>query len=315
MYSLIIPVYQNEKSIPDLMSACEALSFQLKQDTLEVVLVVDASRDDSFAVLSRALEVQKFSSQLILHARNLGSFAAIRTGLEYAKGDYFSVMAADMQDPIDVVLQFYKKLSADEADVVVGIRDSRSDPFFSKIFSELFWWLYRQIAQKEIPPGGVDLFGCNRAFRDRLLLLKETRSSLVGMIFWMGHRRSFVKYARLVRKHGKSAWSLRKKMNYFMDSVFAFTMIPIHVLTAVGLVGIGASTVLGTTVLAYKIFGKIDVPGYAALIVTIVFFGALNCFGIGIVGQYVARAYENTKGRPLSLVLETRSFSGAKAGT
>jgi len=173
----------------------------------------------------------------------------------------------------------------------------------------LFWWLYRRFVQPEVPPGGIDVFACNRAFRDHLLEMRETNTSLVGQIVWLGFRRKLIPYRRLPRRHGTSAWSFSRKLKYLLDSLFAFSDFPIRALTWAGAAGLAISIVLALIVLVAKITGAIDVPGYAATVLTIIFFAALNSFGLGIIGSYTWRAYENTKGRPQAAVLRAKSYA------
>ncbi len=309
--SIVIPVYRNAESIPDLIAALSAVSQQAERDfqcRAEVVFVVDGSPDNSYALLAAALPHAPFDAQLLLHSRNFGSFAAIRTGLEAARGDYFGVIAADLQEPPELVLQFLQKLRGDDYDVVVGCRENRQDPLFSRLASDTFWKLYRKFVVPDIPEKGVDVFGCNRKFRDHLLRLDEANSSLVGLIFWLGFRRAEVRYERRARQHGKSAWTFKKKLKYLFDSVFSFTDLPIRLLTVFGMLGIAASVLLGITVTAARIFGHIAVPGYAATVLTVIFFGGLNSLGLGIVGAYAWRAFENTKNRPLAVVMAKQTF-------
>jgi glycosyltransferase involved in cell wall biosynthesis len=311
-YSLVIPVYRNEASIPELVAAVRGMSDTLG-GALEAVFVVDGSPDRSWLALSQALPASGLDAQLLLLSRNFGSFAAIRTGLEAARGDCFAVMAADLQEPPELVLQAFREVAGGELDVVIGTRESRDDPLGSRIASGIFWGLYRRFVLPEMPPGGVDVFACNRAFRDHLLELRESHSSLISMLFWLGFRRKAIGYRRAARKHGKSAWTLRKKFRYLSDSIFAFTDLPNRVLIWIGGLGVAVSVVLGLATIAARMLGVIDVPGYAATILVIVFFAALNLFGLGVVGSYAWRAYENSKMRPLSIVQSRRAF--APAGT
>lgn len=305
MLSLIIPVYKNEEGLPALFKALEELHAKCTKDLaddLEVVFIVDGSPDRSYEILKNSLPLFSFNSQLALHSRNFGSFAAIRTGLELSQGDLFAVMAADLQEPPTLILEFFSELKKGSADIVVGQRSSRQDPFLSSIGSTIFWSLYRRYVIQDIPKGGVDIFGCNKIFRKHLLGLKESHSSLVGLIYWLGFKRLEVPYERLPRIHGKSAWSFRKKLTYMLDSLFAFTDLPIRILISIGTLGILISVSLAIIVLLLRTFNYIDVPGYSATILTITFFGGLNSLGIGIVGNYTWRAYENSKQRPLSVV-------------
>jgi glycosyltransferase involved in cell wall biosynthesis len=307
LLTLVIPVYRNEGSIPQLLAAITQLRGTIAGD-FETVFVVDGSPDRCYELLRDALPQQAFKSQLILLSRNFGAFMAIRTGLQHGRGDRFAVMAADLQEPPELVAKMNDILLAGDTDVVVGVREGRDDPFFSRMASQIFWGMYRRYVVKEIPPGGVDVFGCNRTFRDSLLTLEERHSSLISQIFWLGFRRQVVGYTRAEREHGKSAWTLRKKVNYLMDSVFSFTDLPIRLLIRAGAGGAALSAVFALIVFIARLQGAIGVPGYAMTILTIVFLGSLNLLGLGIVGSYAWRTYENTKNRPLSIPMRAENF-------
>jgi polyisoprenyl-phosphate glycosyltransferase len=300
-HSIIIPVYKNESSIIRLLDELELMNQSIGRE-MEVIFVVDGSPDKSFELLKNAINTTSFSVQLIAHSRNFGSFAAIRTGLIAARGDYFGVMSADLQEPPELLLTFFKSLSNDECDVAIGTRNSRNDPFLSRLASSIFWNLYRRIVVQDMPEGGVDVFGCNSQFRNELIKLEESRSSLIALIFWLGFRRKFIGYERLQRKDGVSAWTLKKKLDYMFDSISAFTDYPIRMLIKVGMTGFILATLIGVFILFAKLAGAIVVPGYAATMIVVLMFGALNLLGLGLVGNYAWRAYENSKRRPLSVV-------------
>lgn len=311
-YSIVIPVYKNQENIPRLLTTLAGLHEKLAGE-LECVFVVDGSPDQSYAILKEKLAAAPFPSQLLAHSRNFGSFPAIRSGLQAARGSYLAVMAADLQEPPELILAFFQALAADECDVAIGARNGRNDPWFSRQASSLFWGLYRRVVVRDMPEGGVDIFGCNRAFRDQLLRLEESRSSLVALVFWLGFRRKFINYERRVRLEGKSAWSFVKKLEYMMDSIFAFTDLPIRLLTRVGIIGCLSSLILGAVVVVARVTGAVTVPGYAATMLVVLFFGTLNLFGLGLVGTYAWRSYENSKRRPLAVVSLTHSFPGLSA--
>jgi glycosyltransferase involved in cell wall biosynthesis len=311
LLTLVIPVFKNEGSLSDLLISIDGLNSKLLGD-FEAVFVIDGSPDRCYEILREQLPKQLFESKLVLLSRNFGSFQAIRVGLEAGKGDRFAVMAADLQEPPELVLEMNKQLLTDQYDVVLGVRQGRDDPFLSRLAATLFWNLYRRYVVPEIPEGGVDVFGCNKAFRDTLLTLEERHSSLIAQIFWLGYRRKTIAYTRLKREHGVSAWTLSKKMSYMMDSIFAFTDLPIRLLTRLG----GITTVLagcfGIAVAIARLLGLITVSGYAMTINVIVFLGAANLLGLGIVGSYAWRTYENTKARPLAIPMRTENFNNEK---
>ncbi len=275
MYSVIIPVYKNEEFIPSLISEFSRIAnliserFKLKT---EFIFVVDGSPDKSYELLREALPKAPFPSQLVLHARNFGSLAAIRTGLQAGRGNFFGIIAADLQEPL-----------------VVGRREGRKDPAASRISANMFWGLYRTFVSPEIPPGGVDIFGCSRQVRDELLRLEESHSSLVGLLFWVGFRRQEAPYWRRARIYGKSAWTFRKKLTYLLDCVFGCTDLPIWLLAVCGVLGLILGVGYGALVVVLRLLGGIDIPGSAATMIAIFFFGSLNTLGIAIVGAYACK--------------------------
>lgn len=308
--SLIIPVYRNEESIADLLRSLDFIWSNLDV-ALEVVFVVDGSPDQSYQRLMESVPGHRFHAKVLLLSRNFGSFAAIREGLIHAQGQYFAVMAADLQEPPELAVEFFRVLREESVDVVVGTRSSRKDPWLDRLASRAFWGAYRTLVQPELPRGGIDVFACNRAFRDQLVRLNEGNSSLVGQVIWLGFRRKEVPYERRERQHGRSAWTISRKLKYLMDSIFSFSDFPIRLLFAGGALGLVVSVGAAILVSAARLLGWIQVPGYAATVLIVLFFAALNLLGFGILGGYVWRAFENTKQRPSAVVLMSHEFEGS----
>ncbi len=296
--SLVIPVYRNAAMIDALVTAVAGIADQV-EGGFEAVFVVDGSPDDSHDRLVAGLADAPFASRVISHARNFGSFAAIRTGMTAAHGRFIAVMAADLQEPPGLVVEFFRRLAAGDVDVVAGERASRDDRGDGA--SRLYWRLYRRFVMPEMPADGVDVFGCTAQVRDVICALEDQHTSLVAQLFWVGFRRELVPYDRLARE-GESGWTLRRKLRYLSDSVFAFTDLPIRILWMVGVLGLALGTALGVAVAVLRLAGIIAVPGYAPTILVVIFFSGLNCVGLGIIGSYVYRAYETVKGRPGAIV-------------
>lgn len=301
-YSIVVPIYRNEANIPALITALEGLYCSLAGD-LEVVFVVDGSPDQSGARLIEAKYA--FASIIVFHSRNFGAFTAIRTGMEYASGNYIAAMAADLQEPPELILKFFQILAADTADVVFGQRIGRHDPLGRRLLSQSFWAFYRRFVLPEMPRGGVDIFGCNRQVLEAILQISEPNSSLIAQLFWVGFRRQFVHYRRREREHGKSAWSFARRFRYMMDSIFSFSDLPILLVLWLGLGGCVISLAFGIFTAVARALGYIQVPGYASLAILIAFFASLLLAVQGILGCYLWRALENTKHRPLRLVSRT----------
>lgn len=306
-HSLVIPVYRNEDNVADLLVALAGLARSVSG--FEAVLVVDGSPDRSADLLAAGLADAPYAWQLVELSRNFGSFAAIRQGLAMARGEYVAVMAADLQEPPELVERFFATLDADEADLVVAVRAARADPPLTTLTSRLYWGLYRRLVMPEMPAGGVDVFACNRAFRGALLGLEERNSFLIGQLFWLGFRRLEVPYERRARMAGVSAWKFRRRLRYMLDSVFAFSDLPISVLLWLGALGAGVSIIASSIVIAAWALGTVEVRGYVPVMLAVMFFGSLMVLGQGILGCYIWRVADNTKKRPLSVVLSHRSSS------
>lgn len=297
MISIVIPVYQSEAGLDRLLLELSALYKALPQ-AMEVVFVVDGSRDRSLEILQHKLPASPFRWQLISLSRNFGAWSAISAGMNRAKGAYCAVMAADLQEPPELIIRFLEVLAAGRADIVIGRRDGRSDPWFSKLCSGLYWAAYRRFVVKDIPPGGMDVFAVTREVRDVLAGLHEASSYFIALLFWVGFRREFVEYSRALRLDGKSAWSFSKKLRLAVNGIFNFSDLPLQLLTFFGGLGMSVSFIWGAVVLAAKFLGKVPVPGYTAIILAIGFFGGLTSMGLGILGQYVWLVLQNVRNRP-----------------
>lgn len=301
MLSLVIPVYNNEENLPRLFEELERFAARLA-DELEVIFVVDGATDRSLERLQHRLPSWPVRTQLIELSRNFGSFAAISAGLTHAQGDYLAVLAADLQEPPELILEFHRLLSAGEADVVLGHRTRRADPWWSRVLSGTFWGLYRRFVVRDMPRGGVDIFGCTRAVRDRLVELKEANTNLVALVLWLGFRRVFVPYERRARTEGRSGWTFGRRLRYAIDSIFSFTDLPIRALLVLGALGTAFALTAGVVVFAMWTAGRIPVLGYTPLMLVMTFFGGITALGLGIVGQYLWLTLQNARSRPNFIV-------------
>jgi acetyltransferase-like isoleucine patch superfamily enzyme len=187
-------------------------------------------------------------------------------GLETGQGPYYAVLAADLQEPPELIVSFFRTLESEPFDVTIGTRETRGDPLMQTVLANLFWKLYRRFVQPEVPLGGVDVFGCNLAVRDALLRLRESNSTLIGLLFWLGFRRKSIPYARRPRAVGRSAWTFRRKLRYLMDSCFSLTDLPVAVIMAIGLIGTVTSALLSAVVFIAWLADMIQVPGYTPVI-------------------------------------------------
>ena len=310
-YSVVVPVYGNEGTLGALIARLGEVASRL-DGPMEAVFVVDGSPDGSLLVLRRLLPDAPLRSRLVAHSRNFGSFAAIRTGMAAARGEYLGVMAADLQEPPELMEAFFAHLRDGSADIAVGRREARADPAVTSLASRVFWGVYRRTINPAIPRGGVDVFACTREVAGELLRLDEAHSSLVGLLYWVGFRRVEVPYERAPRSVGKSGWTFHKRVRYLLDSVFSFTDIPISLLSTVGMLGGLLTTVAAVIVFVGWATGRIVNPGYTPLMLVMLFSTFTILSGLGIVGSYVWRTFENSKGRPVSIPMSIEEYDGVR---
>jgi glycosyltransferase involved in cell wall biosynthesis len=308
-YSIVVPVYRNEPTLPDLLRQLAAAYADGSGD-FECVFVIDGSPDNSYPLLKTRLPSMPFPSQLICLSRNFGSFAAIRAGFAHARGDSVAVLAADLQQPVASVRQLVDLLDGG-ADIAIGQRASRSDPWLSRMASRLFWRVYRKFVQPDMPAGGVDSFACTRQVTDILVGLPEANSTLVGLLFWVGFRREFVSYPRQARTSGRSGWTFARKVRYAFDTVFAFSDLPITAMLIAGAIGLAGAVLAAIAVLAASISGGLDVTSDTVLMLAVLFSLSTTVLALGILGGYVWRIFENTKGRPVNLVRSVEQVAPA----
>ena len=199
-------------------------------------------------------------------------------------------------------------------DIAVGVRAARDDPASSASASRFFWWLYRRLVQPEIPPGGVDVFACTRAVARHLASLEESHTSLVGLLYWLGYRRVEVPYTRpaaTLREERAGAFAKAAPLSPGQHLlVHGPADHPDH---RVGVIGVLASFSYAVVVFVFWVTGRIDVPGYTPLMLSILFMTSAILIGLGVVGSYVWRTYENSKRRPTSVVMSHEEFGSSRS--
>jgi glycosyltransferase involved in cell wall biosynthesis len=311
--SVIVPVYRNEATLPAVVDRFADLARELHAP-VEVVFVVDGSPDASAVVLQRLLfEGGPFSSQLIVLSRNFGSFSAIRAGLAAAEGEIVAIQTADLQEPPHLLVDFYNALAGGEHDVALGVRTHRADPAGSRMAALLFWRMYHRFIQPEMPVRGIDVFACTRQVASELIRMQESHTSLVGLLLWTGFRRVEVPYDRVQRTEGRSGWSMRRRVRYLLDSVFSFTNLPVDIITMIGVVGVAGSVITSLVVLIAWLANAVEVAGYTPLMLAVALSSSAILLSLGIIGSYIWRTYENTKGRPPTIPMSHERFDARSA--
>ena len=318
-YSVVVPVYDNEPTIPPQSSSGSA-HLRLGSTTRSKWSSWSTVRRTALSPLLRRLLEElrpRFEAQLIALSRNFGSFSAIRAGLAAAEGDFVAIMAADLQEPIELVRDFFAALSGGECDVAVGVRASRSDPpqpDDARIARVLEAGPPQPRAARAAERGRrcVCLHAPGSEPPDsppRSPTQQPHRPPL-----WVGFRRIEVPYERRQRTEGKSGWRLRRKLRYLFDSLFSFTDIPIMAITRDRTDRRGGQRgrrPRGIRGVARRRDSK--VAGYTPLMLAIVFTASSILVSLGVIGSFVWRTYENTKGRPGAIPMTHEHFGGDEA--
>jgi polyisoprenyl-phosphate glycosyltransferase len=306
-YSVVVSVYRNAPTLPAVVEQLGNLAREL-DGPLEVIFVIDGSPDRSVSILRELLPSAPFSSQLIALSRNFGAESAMKFGVGASGGEFVANLAADLQEPISLIRDIFAALATGEYDIAVGVREKRLDPLAQTLNARIFWGFYRRVVMREIPEGGVSVFGCTRQVADEFIALEESHSNPVGLLYWLGFRRIEIPYIRGARLEGKSAWTFGMKVRSLMNSIYSFTDLPVTVITVVGAVGVVVSFGLGVSILIAAVAGHISVRGYASLMLVLIAIGSSVLLSLGVIGSYVWRTYENTKQRPSAIPMSRETF-------
>jgi dolichol-phosphate mannosyltransferase len=300
LVSVVIPVYFNEESLPILYERLAEVAKDIKRASFEFIFVDDGSGDRSFEILE---ELSKRDShvKIVKLSRNFGSFVACLAGLSYARGDCAAIIAADLQDPPELLKQFYEKWEKGSK-VVCAVRESRKENPVKVFLANIYYRLMKFIALKDMPKGGFDFVLIDRKVIDVLVHVKEKNTTLMGQILWTGFSMDVVYYCKEERKHGKSKWSLSKKIKYFIDSFLAFSYFPIRIISMSGIFIALLAFLYGIYAIIKKILFGVDVPGFTTLIVVILFTSGTQMIMLGVVGEYLWRNLEETRKRPIFIV-------------
>ena len=304
--SIIIPVYFNEASLPETYSEIKKITdANTAKFDYEIILVDDGSKDNSFKIMCGLAEKDS-KIRLVKLSKNNGSYLAILAGLSYATGDAYTFIAADLQDPPDLIPQMYDKWAeGNKKDIIFSVRSSREDPLTSRIYSYFFYKLFRAFVLPEYPEKGYDCFFINKEQRDMIVKMDEKNSHLMAQIVWLGYTQHYIYYHRQKRKHGKSRWTFFKKFKLAFDTFFGFSGRPLRIASLLGM----SVSLLGFLLSLYIIIRKIvsDAPvfGIPSSMVTILVTGGLILLSIGIVGEYLWRTFDESRKRPTYIVETT----------
>lgn len=295
LLSVVIPVHNEQANLAELYGRLvETARNMATEADLEFVFVDDGSTDSSLAVL-RELSVKDARVVVVQLTRNWGSHPALKAGLQVSRGDCCAAISADLQDPPEMLGEFYRAYRQG-FEVVWGTRASRQDPFLKTLWAKGFYSVFRRLALPNLPPGGVDTFLISRRVRDELLALSERNNLPYYLILWLGYPYAVVPYHRAARKAGVSKWSFRRRLKSAFDALIAFSAAPLHWLSVAGGALLSVGLLWGVCwMLAALQGGHWAGPGLAPLLC---FLSGLHLLGMGILGEYIWRLAVDVRRRP-----------------
>jgi polyisoprenyl-phosphate glycosyltransferase len=305
LLSIVIPVFNEEESIGETVRRLLALRDKLPPGLdVELVFVDDGSKDRSLSLL-RGIAKQIASVKVISFSRNFGHQIAITAGIDSATGDYVAVIDADLQDPPELIADMYR-LAQTGFDVVYGKRRSRAgESVFKKATAAAFYRLLNYMCEIDIPADTGDFRLMSRRVVEAFKQLRERHRFVRGMVPWLGFHTAPLEYDRVERYAGVTKYPLRKMLTFATNAILSFSKKPLTMAIRLGFLTIFAGFLGGSYMLYLKLFTNIPIPGLTAILLSIVVFSGVQILLIGVVGEYIARIFEEVKGRPLYLVAET----------
>jgi len=301
--SVVIPVYNSSAVFPELH---RRLSSSLSELGLsyEILAVLDGCRDDSFRIINdiahhdARLKVLEFS-------RNFGHQAAVTAGLQFASGKYVAIIDDDLEDPPELIPVFLSK-AMQGFDVVYGIRRKRQRSLFHQLMYKLFYRISGLLSDTEIPNDAGDFCVMSRRVRNILVSMPENNRYLRGMRAWAGFRQTGIEYDREERFAGEPGYSIRKYIQLACNGIFSFSYKPLKYVTFFGLIIAMISFEEAGRIIIQKLSGHMrDVPGWTYLSVWLLFLSGIQLIAMGIIGEYIARIYDEVKQRPKYVIATT----------
>lgn len=299
--SIVVPVYYNEQSLPPLFDELESIERQFLERSvqLQLIFVDDGSGDQS---LSRLLEFKERrpSTTVVKLTRNFGAVHATKTGIRLVTGDCFLVLAADLQDPPELILQMVDHWMAGHK-YVVCVRQDRQDPPVAKVYSAIYYHLLRIFVIKDYPSGGYDLALMDKAF---LPYLQDSSKNINTPLFayWLGFKPTTLHYSRRKRQHGRSRWTFSKRLKFFLDSLLGFSIVPIRMISCVGVVVSLLSFLYGSVVAINALRGVSNVQGFPTIVALLAFLLGLIIIMLGVIGEYIWRIFDEVNKRPETVI-------------
>ena len=318
MISFIVPCYNEEAALayffPEIGQVADILS-ATKNLTVEFLFVDDGSRDKTLELL-RKFAVEDDRARYISFSRNFGKEAAIYAGMQNARGNYIVLMDADLQHPPSMVGDMYEALEDSDYDIAAARRTSRKgEPPIRSFFARLFYRIINKISKAEFVDGASDYRMLSRRAVDAILSMPEYNRFAKGVFGWIGFRTKWIEYENVERVAGETKWSFWKLLLYSMEGIVAFSTAPLAIASVIGILFCLVAFIwIGVIIVKTLIWGD-PVAGYPTLACLLLLIGGSIQLSLGVIGQYLAKTYLETKGRPIYIVRETGGSNNIESGS
>lgn len=307
LISCIVPAYNEEAGIQAFLLQLHDKLIELKQP-FEIVVIDDGSKDETSAAVEALATQYPEKIKLLTFSRNFGKEIALTAGLEHCRGEVAILIDADFQHPFEVIQQFLTHW-LDGYDMVYGVRNDRKDETWTKrLFSKFFYWLIGISTNVPIPADAGDFRLLDRAMIDAIVNCKERDRFMKGLYAWVGFKSIAVPFDVQERKTGKSSWRFLKLTKLALTGITSFSNLPLQVWGVVGLMISAIALIYAICVVLKTLISGVDVPGYATIVVAVMFFGGIQLLSIGILGEYIAKIFNEVKKRPLYITSKKIGF-------
>lgn len=305
--SIVLPVYFEEKVVNTTYSRVKDVLSKISYD-YEIIFVNDGSGDQTLKFLKEIACGDK-TVKIISFSRNFGHQIAVTAGIDAATGDAVIIMDADLQDPPELIIEMLKKWEQGY-EVVYGKRKRRyGEPFLRKTAFLIFYRLLNKLTDIKIPLDTGDFRLIDKKIKNDLLRMREKNRFVRGIISWLGYRQTFIEYERPGRYAGETKYPFKKLLKLALDGITSFSVYPLKIALNIGFFSIIIALVLFIYAMAsYIFFPKITPAGWTSVLISIIFFGGVQLFTIGIIGEYIGRIFEESKNRPIYIVDEKINF-------
>ena len=300
--SVIVPCYNEEDVIERFFDAAAAALSSI--ESYELIVVNDGSRDATLEKLKKLFQSRKDVCMRILDfSKNFGKEAAMLAGLKAAEGEYVAIIDADLQQRPEILCQMAGILDSEpEYDCVAAFQQQRKENKLIKGIKGLFYKIMNRASSVELKDGASDFRMFRRAMVESIVQMPEYHRFSKGIFSWVGFRTKYIPYDVQAREGGESKWSFRSLFHYAVDGIVSFTTAPLKLATVIGTVMFFVSIVYIAVIVIEKLFFGIAVAGYASIVALILLFGGLQLLCIGIIGEYIAKIYEQVKNRPVYII-------------